>query len=269
MPAFSEQKIVVICDFSERMIDVIAHGARMAEILNKELCLVALWKDKKQKSRVHEKISATTRTLKSNLPNQTISCLLLQGTLQENMGKLAESYHAILIILHQADIKAGLKAFRESTIAFLFVNGKSPEFLTYKNVLVPVDFRKASKEATLWASYLGRFNRSLVHLVYAHETNSDQAAAIMQNLSFMQKLLSNLKVSFEFSEGKSGSWGIFGETLREAATWKGDVMIFAGSTYISLIDRMIGLPEEKIVKRAGLLPILIINPLREVCVLCD
>ncbi len=269
MPAFSEQKIVVVCDFSERMTDVIAHGARMAEILNKELCLVALWSNKKEKSHIQEKILNTTHNLKFNLPKQPVSSLLLQDTLQENMVKLAEVYHAILVILHQADIKAGLKAFRQSTIAFLFVNRTLPEFLTYKNVLLPVDFRKASKEATLWASYLGRFNRSMVHVVYAHETHSGQALAVMQNLGFMQKLLSNLKVSFEFSEGKSGSWGIFDETLRDAATWNGDVMIFAGSTYISLIDRMIGLPEEKIVKKSGQLPILIINPLREACVLCD
>ncbi len=269
MPGFSEQKIAVICDFSERMGEVIVHGARLAEILDKELCLVALWKDKKRKSRVQEQMTKLTGSLKINLHGRAVSSLLLQSTLRENILKLAEVYHAILVVMHQADIKTGLKAFRESTIGFLFVKGRLPEFLTYRNVLMPVDFRKASKEATLWASYLGRFNRSKVHIVYAHESDSIQNSAVKTNLSFMQKLLTNLKVSFELTEGNSGSWGICSQTLRDASRWNGDVMIFVGSTYITLIDRIIGLPEEKIVKSSGNIPILIINPLRDVCVLCD
>jgi hypothetical protein len=90
-----------------------------------------------------------------------------------------------------------------------------------------------------------------------------------QNLNFIQKFLSSLQIKHESVQGKSSSWGIFKETLTNASKWHGDVMIFAGSTYISLIDLIIGLPEEKIIRKAGNLPILIINPLRETCILCD
>jgi hypothetical protein len=269
MPNISEQKIVVVCDFSEQMKDVIIHGVRMADILKKELCLLAIWKDKVQKSQIQEKILQTKRSLSTNLPNMQISSLLLQNSLMANIVKLAEHYNAVLVVLHQTDIKFGLKAFRESNIAFLFVNGSLPEFLRYKNVLVPVDYRKASKENALWASYLGRFNQSFVHLIYAKETVPDQLSKLKQNLSFIQKFLSSLNIKHHLIPGGSNSWGIFKETLTNALAWNGDVMIFAGSTNISLIDLIIGLPEEKIIRKAGNLPILIINPLKDICILCD
>lgn len=269
MANISAQKIVVVCDFSERMKAVILHGVRLADILKKELCLIAIWKSKNQQIYFQEKLKNTTRTIKQNVPEMQVSSLLLRNSLRDNIEKLTWDYDAILVVLHQADIKSGLKAFRESSIAFLFVNGDSPDFLGYKSVLVPIDFRKASKETALWASFLGRFNRSIIHLVYAHETDKHLAANLNKNLNFIQKFLTNLHVDYQSIAGKSSSWGICKETIANVRPLKGDVMVFAGSTYISLIDLLIGLPERKIIRKAGDLPILIINPRKEICVMCD
>lgn len=265
----SEQKIIVICDFSERMKEVIIHGARMADMLKKELCLTAIWKDKSQKSEIQDKIVQTTRNLKSNLPDLPISWLLLQKSLRDNMQKLVDEYNGVLVVLHQTDIHWVLKAFQQSSIAFLFVNGELPRFLSYKNVLVPVDYRKASKETSLWASYLGRFNRSQVQLIYAHETNNEDAGRLMKNLEFFKKFLSSLNVRHQQIAGKASSWGICNETLDRADEWMGDLMIFSGSSSITLLDLMIGLPEKRIVKKAGHLPILLINPRKDICMMCD
>lgn len=265
----SEQKIIVICDFSERMKEVIIHGARMADMLKKELCLTAIWKDKSQKSEIQDKIVQTTRNLKLNLPDLPISWLLLQKSLRDNMQKLVDEYNGVLVVLHQTDIHWVLKAFQQSSIAFLFVNGELPRFLSYKNVLVPVDYRKASKETSLWASYLGRFNRSQVQLIYAHETNNEDAGRLMKNLEFFKKFLSSLNVRHQQIAGKASSWGICNETLNRADEWMGDLMIFSGSSSITLLDLMIGLPEKRIVKKAGHLPILLINPRKDICMMCD
>lgn len=267
--ANSGQKVVVICDFSERMSEVIVHGARMADMLKKELCLTAIWKDKTHKSIVQEKLAETTRRLKTNLPQMPVSWLLIQKSLRLNMQKLVDEYEAILVVLHQQDVEWALKAFQQSSIAFLFVNGETPRFLSYKNVLVPVDYRKASKETSLWASYFGRFNRSQVQLIYAHETNKEDSERLFRNLEFFKKFLSSLYVRHNEIAGKSTSWGICGETLARADEWKGDVLIFSGSNSITLLDLLIGLPEKKIVRKAGDLPVLMINPRKDICVLCD
>jgi hypothetical protein len=265
----SGQKIVVICDFSERMKEVIVHGVRMADILRKELCLMAVWKDKTQKIHLQEKLIQASKSLKGNLPDMEISWLLLQKSLYGNMQKLVDDYDAVLVVLHQADIKRAMKAFRESSIAFLFVNGEIPSFLRYKNVLVPVDFRKASKETSLWASYFGRFNKAQVNLIYAHETERERVAKLIRNLQFFQKFLSSLNVRHRSVAGKTTSWGICDETIARTNELQGDVMIVSGSNHVTLLDFLIGLPEKKIILKAGSLPVLMINPRKDICVLCD
>lgn len=269
MSGNTEQKIVVICDFLEYMKEVIVHGIRMAQVLNKELCLTASWHRKEQKAVIQNQLIRATESIRKNFPELRISSLLIKNSLNDNIDKLAWEYDAILVVLHKVMLKPALKALRESSIAFLFVQGDSPDFLAYKNVLVPVDFRKATKDTALWASFLGRFNRSQIQMVYALETDREQASLIQKNLGFLQKFLSNLKVSHQAVAGTSSSWGICRETVSRAHELKGDVMVLAGSASISLLDLLIGLPENKIIRRAGDLPVLIINPRKEICMMCD
>jgi len=269
MSGNTEQKVIVVCDFNEHMKDVIVHGARMADVLNKELCLLALWKNKDQKISFQEKLGQLTHNIISNLPNVKVSSLLLEQSLQDQIEGLIDHYNAVLIVIHQTEVKIGLKALKESSIPFLFVNGSLPEYLQYKNVLVPVDFRKASKETSLWASYFGRFNKSHIHVLYANETDSDQKMRLTRNVEFFKKFLSSLNVRFSLLEGKSSSWGIWREALTDASKWNGDALIFSGSNTISLLDLLIGLPEKKIIRQAGYLPVLLINPRKDICVLCD
>lgn len=269
MEPVSDQKIVVLCDFSGQMNEVIVHGARMADMLRKELCLFGLWKSKPQKTEVQEKLVELSRSLKSRLPGLQISNLILKNSLEANIGKLVDEYNTVLLVLHQSSIGATLKAFRESSIAFLYVSGNSPEYLQYKNVLVPIDYRKASKETSLWASYFGRFNKSLIQVIYAHETNRDDEARLMKNVGFFDKFLNSLHVRHQLVAGKSSSWGICKETLNRSAEWKGDLMIFSGSSSITLLDLLIGLPEKRIVQQAGNLPVMLINPRKDICMMCD
>jgi len=265
----SGQKIVVICDFTERMKEVVVHGTRMAGVLHKELCLTAICTSKNQKQELQEKLVQVSSRIKNLVPEIEVSYLLLNNSLHENMGRLVDEYEAVLLVLHQADAKWAMKAFRQSSIAYLFVNGDDPHYLNYKKVLVPVDFRKASKETSLWASYFGRFNKAQVQLIYAHDTDREQATKLSRNLQFFQKFLSSLHVRVHAIAGKSSSWGICDEALNRSEELNADVMIFSGSSVISILDLLIGLPEKKILRKAGKLPVVLINPRKDICVLCD
>lgn len=269
MAGNTEQKIIVICDFSPQMREVMVHGIRLAQILNKELCLTASWSRKEQKPDIQDRLIGATESIRQSFPDLRISSLLIKNSLNNNIDKLVWEYDAVLVILHKALLKSALKALRESSIAFLFVQGDSPDFLGYKNVLVPIDYRKATKDTALWASFLGRFNRSQVHMVYARETDKEQASLIQTNLNFLKKFLSNLNVAHHLVAGTASSWGINGETVSLKEKLQGDVLVMAGSASISLLDLLIGLPEKRIIRKAGELPVLIINPRKEICMMCD
>lgn len=269
MTQVSEQKVVVVCDFSDHMNEVIVHGARLADVLRKELCLLSFWNGKGDKNELFRRVGSLTSSLQTRLSTLHISHLVLKGSLRYNINELVESYEAVLVVLHQSKIGGYMKAFRESSVPFLFVNGNEPEYLQYKSALVPVDFRKASKDASLWASYLGRFNKTLIQIVYAHETASEEMQKLNRNVEFFRKFLSSLNVRHLLVAGNSSSWRICDEALARASEWKGDVLIFSGSSNINLLDLLIGLPEKKLVRKAGKLPVMLINPRKDICMMCD
>ncbi len=269
MSSTFQQKIIAICDFSERMPEVIVHAVRMADVLKKELCLTSFWKKKEERPQLQEKLFETSKKLKSTFPMLNISWLLLEKSLKDNIQKLIDEFEAVLCVLHQNDVKWVLPAFQQSSIAFLFVNGEVPRFLNYKSVLVPVDFRKASKDTSLWASYLGRFNKAQISLLYAHETEPERTEKLTRNVNFFRKFLSSLNISYRNEAGKSTSWGIYEEAIMRKDEYQSDILIISGSSNITLLDHILGLPEKKLLKKAGNLPVLMINPKKDICVLCD
>ena len=135
--------------------------------------------------------------------------------------------------------------------------------------MVPIDFRKASKDTSLWASYFGRFNKANINLIYARETERERAAKLTRNLNFFRKFLSSLNVSHRVYSGKTTSWGIYEEAISRTDEFLGDLLIISGSSNVTLIDLIVGLPEKKLLRKAGKLPVLMINPKKDICVLCD
>ncbi len=267
----SEQRIMVHCDFSENMNDTIIHGVRMAAIFDKELCLFhALGKNAKEKKLPAQKALGTIiRKLKNDLPKMTISSLTLKGTLQQNIDRIAEQYDGVMLVLTSENIKKKLPALQQSQIPFLFVKGSNREFLQYKRVILPVDFRRVMKETSLWASYFGRFNKSEIEVMVASEKNKDLKKRTRNNTVFIEQLLYKLHLDVLFKPAAKGSFGLPFEALDVCKKNNFDILIIPSSQHISLLDLMIGLPETKIIKKAGTLPVLCINPKKDMYVLCD
>lgn len=270
MSNISEQKVTVYCDFSTSMNGAILHGIYIASFLEKELCLFSLVEKKKQnKTEVLDRLSEVAKTIKSQTNQLVVSTLVLKGTLAQNAERITNKYDSVILILNRDQLSKKLKALQESTIPFLFVEGKTSDLISYKEVILPVDYRKEMKETSLWASYLGRFNNAVVHVVGANEKNKGNQLRIKKNLLFIRKFLKSLKVFHTIEEGLANSWKIQFEALNKSLQNKGDVLIILGSKHITAFDLLIGLPEKKIIKQAGRLPVLCINPVKDLNILCD
>ena len=270
MKNISEQKVTVLCDFSPAMNGTILHGIFIAGFLGKELCLFSLIEKKNQnKEELLDRLGEIARTIKSKAPQMVVSTLVLKDTLEKNAERLTDKYDSVILILGKEQLSKKLKALQESTIPFLFVDGKTTDLICYKHAVLPVDYRKEMKDTSLWASYLGRFNHAEVLVTAAREQNTENENKVKKNLLFILKFLNKLQVQHVLQEGFSNSWKIQFEAMKNAHSGNGDVLIILGSKHITPIDLLIGLPEKKIIKKAGRLPVLCINPSKDMNILCD
>ncbi|WP_423128376.1 hypothetical protein [Gaoshiqia sp. Z1-71] len=267
----TEQRIMVYCDFSESMADAILHGIRIAEIFRKELCLFhPLGKGgKTEKMDAQRALAAIIRKLQTDLPNLVISSLTLKGNLQQTIDRIAEQYDGIMLVLTGEKIKTKLPALQQSQIPFLFVKGSDRDFLQYNKVMLPVDFRKVMKDTSLWASYFGRFNQSSIEVMVAKDKNNEYGAMTKKNKRFIEELLFKLHLDVRFRTAQKGSFGLPFEALDRCREDDCRLIIIPSSRHISLIDLMVGLPEKKIIQKAGNMPVLCINPKRDMYILCD
>ena len=271
MSKTSEQRVMVFCDFSESMNDAIVHGLRISQIFKKELCLFHPYSNapKDTKLAAQKALGMIIRKLKADFPMVTISSLTLKGNLTQTVARVAEEYDGIMMVLSSDKLKPKIQALQQSQIPFLFINGSSTNSLRYDRIMLPVDYRKVMKDTSLWGSYFGRFNQSAIEVMNANEKNEDNRTMVGKNRKFIKQLLDKLQVEVVFSHALQGSFGLPFEALERCRADAFNLMIIPASRHISLLDLMVGLPETKLIKQAGEIPVMCINPRRDMYILCD
>jgi len=262
---------MVYCDFSESMNDAIVHGLRISQIFKKELCLFHPYPNGEKESKMDAQrgLGIIIRRLKEDFPSVSISSLTLKGNLQQTINRVAEEYDGIMLILTSENLKKKIQALPYAQIPFLFVKGSHAEYLQYNRLMLPVDYRKVMKDTSLWASYFGRFNQSSIEVYCANEKNGENSSMVKKNRKFIEQLLFKLEVNVSFQEASKASFGLPFDALNRCKQNDFNLMIIPSSQHISLLDLLVGLPETKIINQAGHMPVLCINPKRDMYILCD
>jgi hypothetical protein len=271
MGEFKEQKIVVIITLTESDRILIEYGVRIATIFRKELCLL-VHSGKKSGSipeNCSEQLETYTLEISNKNPGLRVSQLIISKSNKKLPDYLADEVEAILIITSATSFHDYSSAVEESPIPFLFIDENSNEISAFKKVMLAIDLRTENKDSALWSSYFGRFNQSEIVVVAANDHSKEGQQNVAQNIVFTKKLYKKFKLSHKIFKGTKSSLGNSFEALDLAHSSGSDLLIILGSSTITPIDRLVGLPERKIVKHAGYLPVLLVNPRRDNYILCD
>lgn len=266
-----KQKIIVQLSLNPSDKILILNGIKIASIFRKELCLFYNYskKEKKQYEKFRSQLNEYTVPIIKELPGVKISILLLSEKRRHLPEKLSDNFEAILIIASASQFSLHSKSVSESPIPFLFVNDNCVSIPGFKNLILPIDLRKESSESALWASYFGRFNNSKIVGIAASDNGKDAQQQVAKNVILSKKLFLKFKIRHKIYKGAKSSLSNSFEALDLALSSKSDLLVILGSSTITPIDLLIGLPERKIIKKAGNLPVLVINPRRDNYILCD
>lgn len=265
-----EQKIIVFTTFTTADKTLILNGIKLASVFKKELCLVYQTNNRKtiNSEKIKQRLMAFTVPLKQEIPTLKTSVLILKANLREAPEILADDHEAILLVADSTRLKTYSKAVTESPVPFLFVHSNGPVSM-FKNIVLPIDLRKEISDSTLWSSWFGRFNQAHVIAIAANDKNRESQTQVARNVDFAKKLFLKLNVSHKLYKGRRSSLQNSFEALDFAQSENADLLILLGSSVITPLDWMIGLPERKIIRNAGSLPVLLVNPRRDNYILCD
>lgn len=271
MSEIKQQKVIVLLSLTATDKNLILNGIKIAGIFRKELCLLYNYKkkEKQNKAAFKEKIDSYIFPVKKEIPNLKISRLLVSEKLSVLPEKLADDFEAIIIIAARFEFSKYSKVISESAIPLLFVNEKSDIIPDYKKLILPIDFRSESSESALWSSYFGRFNQAGIVVIASSDKGKDEKNKVAKNVRLTKKLFQKFSIEHKIFRGEKTSFRNAFEALEFAHSSKSDLLIILGSSTITPLDWIFGLPERKIVKGAENMPVLIINPKLDNYILCD
>lgn len=264
-----EQKIVVLLELNATDQTLIRHGLKLAFIFKKELCLTFnAPKRQKNHAEAREKLGDYAQVVKQELPGMKVSTLLLSESSAELSDVLAENHEGIIIVANSMKFRQHSGSVTESSIPWLFVHPESA-IEDYNKVVQTLDLRKENSDNSLWCSYFGRFNQAEIVAVAAKDSSKEGKINVARNVKLSTRLYREFGITHKiYKGGKSSLRNVF-EALEMALVSDCNLFVMLGSSSITPLDYLIGLPERKILKQAGKLPVMVINPRRDNYILCD
>ncbi len=261
------QKIAVLVDFSDNDKRLITGGIKLSAIFRKELCLVYRLKKTSFRDEAKKRLDERLKSINVEESGLKLSACIIEGRDSEIPEIMADSHEVILIVTDIKKYEEHSVAVINSPVPFLFLNTQTEAF-SFKNIILPVDMRKGIPDAAIWSSYFGRFNESTITVIAANHKRKNEQKQVTNNIVRIKKLLQKFNIEHKIYKGTKSSLRNSFEALDFAQLSNSDMLILQGSSTITPLDILLGLPEKKIIKRAGSLAVLLVNARRESYVLC-
>ncbi len=263
------QKIAVFTTLEETDTPLIVCGVKLATIFHKELCLFYQAGGALHSLDIDRKLEAYRKVLNNDFPHLAVS--LLVGTFKEAhlASALADEQEAILLVAGASRFRKLSAALLSSPIPFVFVDENSPFDSDFRKVVFPVDLRPQNKDAMKWILYFGKHNRSEIVAVGANDTSKTNRHQVAGLLTALKNMLVKSAIPHKIYRGTRSSLSVHYEGLAAAQQMEAGLLVLLGSSTVTLLDLLLGLPEAKIIRRAGPLPVLVVNPRRETYLVCE
>jgi len=263
------QKIVVFLGLGEYDANLIPYGVGLATVFRKELCLFYHATGVYQADKCDLQLKEYRYSVQNHNPTLPVSILIAPFRKDKLAAVLSDEHEAILMVVGSSSFRRLSQSLQNSPIPFLFVNEKKPANVDFSRIFFPVDLRKQNKDAMKWIFYFGRYAGSEIIVIGAEDKWKSYREQVTSNLTAIKKNLLKYGINHKIYRGSRGSLGIHNEGFEAASRLHAGMMVLLGSSVFTLLDLILGLPEEKIVRRAKETAILVINPRRETYLVCE
>lgn len=269
-----EQVIKSKEELSKELIFVVAHpnhfpqkGFELALILSdahdKEIAFLGLSPQNSEKKNYESQFKQWCDDYKSHT-KKALEYAIIE---QENLTDFIELNEGGVLIFEQCDEKPLnktrelLKICRELRIPYYIV--QSSHTIEIKKVLVPVGFLVEEKEKGIFCSGMGRFLNAEILLMPAN----DYGSRAKNNADSIKTLLEKFGLSYQMVEAKKDSFKVEIEAAKKAEELAADMILISSSRDYGIDDIIFGPKELSVIKKSKV-PVMIINPRKDLYTLC-
>lgn len=267
--------ILVPTEFTDVGQTAMDHAANLAKLFNKSITLlhvldtsILTWTpkrdDNEQKAQERLKNDAADLAYRTGLQ---VYPLLKKGNIFDTIGEVAEEINAGLVVMGTHGIKGiqhiigshALRVINNAHRPFVVVQRKPIGSNGYRNIVMPIDFSRETKQKLALAAELAKKFDSTFHLFAAYESDEYAARAVKNNLSYARQFLLDRGCKVIAEQAKKGD-NFPKATVKYAADVEADLIIIMTTLETGLSDLILGPDEQKIIANDEHIPVLTINP---------
>ena len=267
--------ILVPVDFTSVAETAINHATDLARVFGKNVSLLHVVEtgfldSEKKKEQKEVEAKAQLKVLADKIISTTgvkADYLTDRGNIFDSIGEIAEKHNAALVVMgthgvHGMQHIVGSRALRVITNAnrpFVVVQNKAIRAHGYKNIVLPIDFSKESKQKLVWAAELSKKFHSKFHILADFESDEFAANAVRNNIAYAESYLKKAGCDFTVTRVTKDE-NFAKETIRFAASIDADLIIIMTNLERDLGDYIIGPYEQTVIANDAQVPVMTLHP---------
>lgn len=262
-------------ELPKELIFVVAHpnhfpekGFELARILSqahdKEIAFLGLLTGQSPEAATYETKFKEWSNTNQEQVNKRIEYVVIH---EEELSDFIEENEGGVLIFEQCQEKPFnkpktlLKMCRELRIPYYIV--QSNHKIEINRVLVPVGFLVEEKEKGIFCSGMGRFLKAEILLMPAN----DYGSRARNNTESIKTLLEKFGINHQIIEAKKDSFKVEIEAAKKATEMNADMILISSSRDYGIDDILFGPKELTVIKKSPV-PVMIINPRKDLYTLC-
>ncbi len=257
--------IMVTWDFTEKSMFALEHAVQMSSMLKGEISVVHIVKKASEIRDVEKRLMAEVKG-KFTDPSLVFHFVVRTGNIFHTIGEIAMETNALLVIMGTHGIVGmqkflgswALKVVASSKAPFVVVQ-ESPKSEVLKNIVLPVNFKKETKECVAWTNLFSKKFGTKFHLIKAKYTDSNFRKGLDSNMFFLTKYFTSKGIKYE-SVSSVGEVDFGKETVHYAKNVDADAIMVMTTRDIGFTDYVLGPQEQYIIANNERIPVICINP---------
>lgn len=216
------------------------------------------------------------------------SSIQLDTALQERLEALAKSWGREIEIFGNAPTDLEVLEDSDNAMVFVLTNGQrkqlrkyleharglrmpyvliTPQMIwkdTLSTVLLPIGFLEEEVGKAQYAAAFGRFCGSHISVLKPH----DYGTRAQKNIDKSVTLFDKFELTYQIVEGKKDSFKIEQEAAQRSSELGADILIISSSRDYGLDDILFGPKEQHVIEKSTI-PVVLVNPRKDLYSLCD
>lgn len=263
-----KKEILVPTDFTKVADCAMNHAMAMAEMMSAEVHILHIVSKQSELEEARLKVGMEVERAKRWSDRVKVRALVRVGSVYEEIGNTASEIGAELIIMGTHGMRGmqfitGSRALRVITngqVPFIVVQERNIRENGYRNIVVPMDLQKETRQKVALVAEIAHYFNSKVHVITPHETDEFLRKQLENNIRFAKQYFGERSIELEATIAEVDSSKFVDAVIRHARQVDADLITIMNLARGNIFG-VLGVPyEQEIITNEAMVPVMLLNP---------